>query len=145
VRLFNETKEALEQQKASGEVLGAISNSIADTSPVFDKILEACERLFEGQYMGIGLAGDDGFVHVVARRGLSAASDMSELAAIPLSKESGSGLAITERRIVHFPDVLGAADAPPILRHNAEKFGLKSILYAPILEGQGDRNDLRRP
>src|SRR2546428_418561 len=37
-RLFNETKEALGQQRASGEVLAAISNSIADTTPVFEKI-----------------------------------------------------------------------------------------------------------
>src|SRR6185369_1609042 len=43
VRLFNETKEALEQQRASVEVLAAISGSIADTRPVFDKIIESCE------------------------------------------------------------------------------------------------------
>jgi len=132
VRLFNETKEALEQQKASGEVLGAISSSIADTKPVFDKILEGCERLFEGHYMGVGLAGDDGFVHVVARRGLHSAADVAGVSAIPISKESGSGLTILERRIVHFPDVGGAADVPSILRSNAEKVGLKSMIFAPM-------------
>ena len=49
VRLFNETKEALDQQRASGEVLAAISSSIADRAPVFEKILESCERLFAGR------------------------------------------------------------------------------------------------
>ena len=69
VRLFNETKEALDQQRASGEVLAAISSSIADTTPVFDKILESCERLFAGKIAGINLVGDDGLLHVRAYHG----------------------------------------------------------------------------
>ena len=45
-RLFNETQEALEHQKASGEVLRAIAQSVADTTPVFENILDASQRLF---------------------------------------------------------------------------------------------------
>src|SRR5213596_2020447 len=68
-RLFNETKEALEQQQASGEVLAAISNSIADTKPVFEKILESCERLFAGKTVVINLVGEDGLLHLGAYHG----------------------------------------------------------------------------
>ena len=45
-QLFNESHEALEQQTASAEVLRVISNSVADTEPVFEKVLESCPRLF---------------------------------------------------------------------------------------------------
>src|SRR5258707_11086045 len=45
-RLFNETREALEQQKASADILRAISSSVADTQPAFDKILDSCKHLF---------------------------------------------------------------------------------------------------
>jgi hypothetical protein len=66
VRLFNETKEALEQQRASGEVLAAISSSIADTKPVFDTITQSCQRLFAGHLVGLMLVRDDGLLDIGA-------------------------------------------------------------------------------
>src|SRR5204862_6532286 len=69
VRLFNETKEALDQQRASGEVLTAISNSIADTKPVFDTITQSCQRLFAGHLVGLMLVRDDGLLDIGSYKG----------------------------------------------------------------------------
>ena len=68
VRLFNETKEALEQQKASSDVLQVIAGSMSDAQPVFEKILESCSQLFRGALQGLNLLDDDDFLHLAALR-----------------------------------------------------------------------------
>ena len=130
-RLFNETKEALDQQKASAEVLRVISSSVADTQPVFDKILESCERLFEGHFMGIGLVGQDGLLHIAARRG-PRADELQTISTRPLTSESGLGRAIAERQIVQIADVFAEANVDPHVLSSAERAGFKSIIWAPM-------------
>jgi two-component system NtrC family sensor kinase len=53
VRLFNETKEALDQQTASSEILGVISSSPTDVQPVFDTIVRSVARLCDGMFASL--------------------------------------------------------------------------------------------
>ena len=137
VRLFNETKEALEQQKASGEVLRVISSSIADTKPVFEKIIESCERLFTGRIVGLNLVGEDGLIRMGAYHG-PGREDLERAFPLPVDPTSGSGLAIVERRVVHYPDVESGEGVPAATRQGCKATGIKSAIFSPMLwEGRG--------
>src|SRR5262249_51577640 len=65
VRLFNETKEALEQQTASAEILRVISASPTDVQPVFDTIARNVLRLCNGLTAGV-FRFDGRLVHLAA-------------------------------------------------------------------------------
>ena len=136
-RLFNETKEALEQQQASGEVLAAISSSIADTTPVFDKILASCERLFAGTTIGITLVDNDGLIRLGVFHG-TGREQMEKIFPAPVDGSTGSSLAILRRDIVHYPDVVNGDAVPDKVRRGCQATGVKSIIFAPMLwEGNG--------
>jgi GAF domain-containing protein len=131
-RLFNETKEALEQQKASADILGVISNSVADTQPVFDKILDSIGHLFGGEERLIFLVGEDGLLHLGAVHGVD-----RELARaifpVPL-EGTATEVAIRERRPLSYAGVFNDPDVPPGLREIARRRGENySMMIAPML------------
>ena len=137
VRLINETREALERQTATAEVLQVISGSVANTQPVFDKILDSCERLFPSSGLGIYLVDDAGMLQLGGFRGESSvAPGIARAAAdaFPCPLEgTATELAIRERRVVHYPNVLTDRDAPPPLRRVAEAAQNFSLALAPML------------
>ena len=70
-RLFNETREALDRQTATAEILKVIASSPTDVQPVFDVIVERAVRLCGGR-MGRVYRYHDGVIQMVAGHGLSA-------------------------------------------------------------------------
>jgi len=131
-RLFNETREALEQQKASADILGVISNSVAETQPVFDEILRSVARLFGTQENYIFLAGDDDLLHVGAGSG-PRVEEVRALFPVPLDG-TVSQVAIRERRLVNSADVFNDLELPSPAREGYRRLGENySMVVAPML------------
>ena len=131
VRLFNETKEALEHQKASAEVLGVISSSVADTKPVFDKILESCEHLFQGHHIGMTLV-EDNMVRLGGYRG-PARERFAKLFPFRLDLDSGTGTSILQGRLMRYANVQSDDGVPQRMRAAGVMTDTKSQVLAPMI------------
>jgi GAF domain-containing protein len=130
-RLFNETQEALEQQKAAAEILSVISSSVSDTKPVFDKILSSCKHLFGSDEMDVLLVDDQGQLQIAAYSGKVHDAVAATFPA-PVEK-TPAGRAIHERRVVHYPDVINGTDVPNVVRRVSKIAGYQSMAFAPML------------
>jgi signal transduction histidine kinase len=138
VRLFNETKEALEQQTATAEILRAISGSPTDVQPVFDTIVDRALQLCDGLYSGVYRVDGD-LVRLVAHNqtGTEAESMLRGGYPRPLSREGLIGRAILERRVIHVKDVQNDPDASEWSRSRSRLLGFRSFLGVPmLLEGR---------
>jgi signal transduction histidine kinase len=122
--------EAQEQQTATSEILRVISSSPTDEQPVFDAIVHSARRLCEATYSVVFLA-QDGQLTLAAVEGVDAAG----IAAIhtayprPIARDTTSGRAILDHRLVHLEDSWLDPEYTHPLRNT---IGLRSILTIPF-------------
>jgi GAF domain-containing protein len=136
VRLFNATKEALEHQTATAEVLRVISRSMADPRPVFEHIVDSIERLFKCKQIGIFLTPGDGLLHLAAGRGVNM-EFVSTLYPQPVEQTSAPSV-LGARQQVYYADCLNGTNVPSSLRRAAQVIGNFSDLLTPMMwEGRG--------
>ena len=136
VRLFNETKEALERQTATAEILKVISSSPTDVQPVFNIIGALAERLCVAD-VSVVSRFDGELLQLVALHGV--AEEGAELVrrAFPMRAEAETVTARAFRNaaVIHIADVLDDPDYGQ--KGTARTAGYRASLGVPMLrEGQ---------
>jgi GAF domain-containing protein len=128
--------EALEQQTATAGILDVISNSLSDSQPVFDAIVESGLKLFPGATFIILLADKDKVdAAAVGAPDTASVEAVRRRLPIPLTREYITSTAILDRRIVDVPDV---ERPPPELAAGARNFlasGYRANTSMPMMRG----------
>ena len=132
-RLITETREALEQQTATAEVLQVINSSPGDLAPVFDAMLERATRLCEADFGTLWTFDGDRFRPAVGRGHGAAGPDT-----MPEGLRPGPGIPLG--RLIAGENVVSVVDAvtddafqsDPAIRSRITALGTRSALAVAL-------------
>ncbi|WP_442893817.1 GAF domain-containing protein [Bradyrhizobium sp. AZCC 1699] len=128
-RLFNETKEALERQTATAEILKVIASSPSDVQPVFDAIADSANRLIGG-FSAAVFRYIDGKIHLAAYTPTDAVGDAVLQASFPAPLDKFPPYHLTREGA---PAELPDTEREPAARDIARARGYRSMLFAPLM------------
>ena len=133
-RLLTETRDALEQQTATAEVLQVINSSPGDLGPVFDAMLAKAMRLCEAAF-GVLWTFDGDAYRAAALRGVP-----PEFAEFILSQrrrpepDTALGHLASGESFVHVADVASLHTTSEIAHKLVELGGIRTLLAVPLLK-----------
>ena len=137
-RLITETREALEQQTATAEVLQVINASPGDLGPVFDAMLEKAMKLC-GAAFGFMTVIDGEQTRTVAARGVPEAyAAFRERNPTPANSPIASRVRKGER-FIHIVDLKAErfyGEGDPQRRAIVDLGGARTLLAAPLMRDQ---------
>ena len=132
-RLFNETKEALERQTATSEVLRVISESPTDVQPVFDSIVASAKRLLPGSLPHV-TRYVDGSLHLVAFTDAGEDGEVALHKAYPLKTSPGGMVAgaLESGDPIHVLDIETDPRLNDVVRASFRMTDIRSSLTVPM-------------
>ncbi|MBR0727235.1 signal transduction histidine kinase [Bradyrhizobium japonicum] len=132
-RLFNETRESLERQTATADILKVLASSPSDVQPVFDAIAANANRLIGGFSTAV-LRYVDGAAHLVAFTPGDPAGDRVLQASFPVPFAQFPAYQLTAHgESAQLPDT----ELEPAARDIARARGFRSMLFTPLMsEGE---------
>ncbi|MBM4440805.1 MAG: GAF domain-containing protein [Candidatus Rokubacteria bacterium] len=140
VRLFTELQrrnvevtEALEQQTATGEILGVISRSQTEIQPVLDTIAASARRVCDA-FDAVVLQPQGDELVVVAHAGTPSSEGFARG---PIGRDWVSGRAFIEGRTIQVPDLQAAEGEFPRGAAMARQAGHRTALATPLLRPDG--------
>src|SRR4029077_10633267 len=129
VRLFQELKEALEQQTATSEILGVIASSPTDIQPVLDVVAENTARLCNAI---------DALIYRVDDETLRVAAHYGEIpipvdaGTLMLDRNTVGGRAVVDRQTHHIQEVAALPESE-LPSRPARQRGTRTMLATPLL------------